>query len=117
MSKLLSNLHVDSALQCELDGSRVSITAADRKLVVEVPDVATGLKLLQLGSSRASYISRLRGIKRLLDLTTHSLEVRIRGDTVVRLGHRIGNRWWRLLGLPDMTAKPRVILSLLVQQR
>ena len=117
MSKSLSEIDVNASLRCELDGENISITAADRKVVVEVPDVATGLKLLQLGSSRGSRLARLHRVKRLLDLATHSLHVRVKGDTIFSVGHRIGSRWWRLFGLPEMDARPRLIISHLARQR
>ena len=117
MGELLSNLNVSGSLSCEFDGSRLEIKASDRKVVVEVPDVATGLKLLQLGSSRGSYRATLRLVQQLVDRSNHSLEVTMRGKTMISLGHATANRWWRLIGLPPMDIKPRLALSLLTRGR
>ena len=109
-----SDVQIDASLRCEIDGISMSIVAAERNVVVEVPDVATGLKLFQLGSSRGSPRKLLRQLKQLLDRTSHSLELQIGGQTQFRIGYQTGNHWWRLFGLPAMSLEPALIRFLVM---
>ena len=109
-----SPVEIRANLDCDLDGKEFSVRSAGRHTVVEVPDVATGLRLVQLGSSRGHFWRSLHKWKRLLDSTLHRVEFRVRGRTVGVIGHSVGSRGWRLLGFPTLALKPAVIASELV---
>ena len=110
MAAHLAEINVIADLRCELDGEAVSIRSSGRKTVVEVPDVATGLNLIRLGSPRG-FFGPLHQWKRLLDAASHVLELRIQGKTVGLVGHLEGSQGWRILGLPALTLKPLAIVS------
>jgi hypothetical protein len=105
-----ATIHVIADLECELDGKAVSVRSTGRKTIVDVPDVATGLNLIWLGSPRRC-CRALRKIKRLLDSMSHVLELRVQGNTIGIIGHLEGNQFWRLLGLPALTLKPMAIVT------
>ncbi len=105
-------IHAD--LDCVVNGSAFSVHSTGRQTVVEVPDVATGLRLMQLGSPRGSAFKSLHRWKRILDETQHSIELRVLDKAIVALGNDVGSRGWSLLGLPTMTFRPATILSMLV---
>lgn len=90
-------------LNCELDSAPVSIRSAGRTIVVEVPDVATGLSLFRLSSSQGARRWQLAQLKKLLDTLLIAIEVIIAGRSVLRIGHEIGTSFWILFGLPPMS--------------
>ena len=110
------NLDVTADLECELDGTSVLVRSTGRKTVVEVPDLATGLKLIQLGSPRG-FFKGLHDIKRLMDEASHRLELRVQGKTIGQVGHLEGSRIWRFLGLPVFTLKPLAIATAVLRPR
>ena len=104
-------LVIEGSLRCELDGVPWSLGASNQRIVVDVPNVATGLKLLRLGPARRTWRRRLGEAKQFLDQTSHRLECRIGGRRVLVLGHQVGRRWWRLAGLPAMQIDFTALLS------
>jgi hypothetical protein len=114
VSSLPVEIHAN--LDCDVDGNEFSVRSTGRQTVVEVPDVVTGLRLVQLGSPRGRFWMSLHRWKRLLDSTLHRVELRVRGRTVGTIGHGVGSRGWRLLGLPTLALKPAVIVSEFVFQ-
>ena len=106
----LIDLDVEADFRCEIDGSPLSIRAADGIAIVEVPDVTTGLKLLPLGSSRGSYVPQLGRFKKLLDHIQWQFELRLRSRLLVRLGWRTGSPIWKIVGLPPMHLSLRALL-------
>ena len=109
MSSLPAEIHAN--LDCVVDGRPFSVRSTGRQTVVEVPDVATGLRLVRLGSPRGYFWKSLHKWKHLLDSTLHRVEFRVRGRTVGAIGHGVGSRGWRLLGFPTLALKPAVIAS------
>ena len=105
----LSELQLHGELQCELDGIEFSIKATDRSIVVDVPDVPTGLKLLTLGSHPGAYPGSVQRLKRLLDAAFMILEVRLCGQPIGLLGYNRGTAFWRLFGLPALSLNPVAI--------
>ena len=96
-------------LECELNGQRVTVNVADRRIVVEVPNVAAGLAMLQLGSPRGFSPRVLGHWRQRLDDARHSLEIRIGGESIALLGYGVANSpWspWALVGLPQMSIRP-----------
>ena len=100
MLSKLKPLEISADLRCEIDSRPFEIRSEDRTIVVEVPDVASGLKLLQLGLPRGSRRRRLNSLKRLLDRIGVIVEVRVTGDSIFEIGHDTGTRLWRVIGLP-----------------
>lgn len=109
MSAIPSEIHAH--LDCEVDGKPFSVRSTGRQTVVEVPDVATGLRLVRLGSPRGYIWKSVHQWKHFLDSAFHRVELRIRGRTVGAIGHGVGSRGWKLLGLPTLALKPAVIAS------
>ena len=107
----LAQLEIDAALDCEIDGRPFSIRTSGAQIMVEVPDVATGLKLLQLGSSWGLLRQRLRWLKQLLEQMQHSLQLNIGPHAVVAIGHRVGSPLWAILGLPPLDLRPLRLLA------
>lgn len=95
-------LVIHGALECELDGACWSLSANDRHIIVELPDLTTGLKLLRLGRRRTAVRRTLIEAKRWLDGARQRLECRVAGRRVLLLGHEAGKRRWLLPGLPAM---------------
>ena len=106
-----SRVEVTVDLEFELDGTAFSLRSNGRDFVLDVPDLATLLKVFRLGSPHYSYRRSLHRMKALLDFIARSLEVQINGRQVGRLGYQVGNGWWRLLGLPALTLKPVAIIA------
>lgn len=98
----LRPLAIHGALECELDGACWSLSANGRRIVVDLPDLTTGFKLLRLGRPGGTMRTRLNAAKRLLDSTTQQLECRISGRRVLLLGYEVGHRTWLLTGLPAL---------------
>ena len=101
-------------LRGEVDGKKFSIRSSGRQTVVEVPDVATGLRLVQLGSSRGDFRRSIRQLQRMLETTFHRVEIRIGSTPVASIGHGVGTRFWNLLGLPRLCLKPLALASQLL---
>lgn len=102
-----SALEFSADLRCELDSCPLTIRSVGSTIVVEVPDVATGLKIFQLGLPRRSRRRRLHQIKRVLDQLRAAVEIRIASKPVLSIGHKRGNSVWHLLGLPALTVRAR----------
>jgi hypothetical protein len=97
------DIHAD--LDCELDSAPISIRSSGRKIVIEVPDVATGLKLYQLGLPKGSRRRHLHRLKSSLDVLLAVVELRIAGQTVLLIGHETGDRVWNYFGFPRLHLK------------
>ena len=106
MDTALTNIEVCADLRCEIDSCPLTIRSEGRTIVVEVPDVASGLKVLQLSLPRGSRRRRLHAVKTVLDRLASVLEVRVAGRTCAQIGYHTGSRWWRLLGLPAISLSP-----------
>ena len=95
-------------LQCELDGQPVTVVAEARKIVVEVPDVATGLKILQLGSLR-DFARPLS----LLDSLEVTFEIRTSSTTLVAAGHEVSSWWLSRLHVHHLRLSRHLLVRLL----
>lgn len=103
----LSALEFSADLRCEIDSSPLTIRSVGRTIVVEVPDVATGLKMFRLGLPRGSRRRRLHQIKHVLDQLRAAVEIRIASKPVLSIGYERGNSVWHLLGLPALSVRAR----------
>ena len=112
MSSLPVEIH--ATLDCVVDGKAFSVRSTGRQTVVEVPDVATGLRLVRLGSPRGYFWKSVHHWKCFFDSAVHQVEFRVGGQTVGVIGYGVGSRVWNLLGLPKIALKPVVIGSLLL---
>jgi hypothetical protein len=82
-------------------------------LVVESSDWSNLLKELRSNQRLVSF-SRLRRLGQLLSGLGLVLEVRQSGQTLARLGHRVDNQFFTLLGFPKMECRSlRLIWSLM----
>ena len=115
VSSLPAEIHAN--LDCVVDGKSFSVRSTGRQTVVEVPDVATGLRLLRLGSPRGYFWGSVHRRNHLLDSAYHQAELQVRGRTVGSLGHGVGSRTRALLGLPNIKLKPIGITSAIVSRQ
>jgi len=100
----MPDLSIYADLDCELDSTPVSIRSAGRSIVVEVPNLPTLLKLFRLGSPRGTRRHRLNQLKELLDKLFITLDVKVAGRSVVRIGHHTGTaRFWSFFGFPPLS--------------
>jgi len=83
----LSQLPLYRELQCELDGLVFSMQTKGRSIFVDVPDVATGLKLLRIDSPPGSYLGSVHKLKRLLAPAFMILESRLREQPIGVVGY------------------------------
>jgi hypothetical protein len=98
----MTPVDIHAELDCELDSAPISIRSSGRKIVVEVPDVGTGIKLFHVGLPRGSRLKRLHSLKNRLDQLLAIVEVRIANQTVLLIGHEVGSPVWNFFGLPRL---------------
>ena len=104
----LHPLSVVADLDLSVDGEEVSIDAEGDVIVVQVPSARAGARLLQSGPFAAGQRGkRLRQTSRMLRAVGLTLEVRVEGDVVARLGKdaRAGSLA-RLLQLRNVEMRP-----------
>ena len=103
---------LEAALDCELDGHPVTVTARDGVIVVSVgssKDVRAMLRIARhLGRFRSS-ASRLNDC---LIRTSQQLQVRVGEATVVVMGKDAKSWWLSLLGFPNLQVRPLRIFRL-----
>lgn len=104
-------------LQCELDNRPLSIDTAGRSIVVDLPDMATGLKILKLGSPRGTYRDATHRVHQWLEATSMTLDVRLDGKSLCAIGGNRGNSFWRVLGLPPLYLRPVELLRQYIHER
>lgn len=102
-----SKLRIQCELDCELDGKSFHISSAGEVIVIYIPDLSTGLRLLRTTAPRGTLKRRLHWLKRRLNDLAGVIEVRIDGETVARFGYELGHRVWKLIGFPPVELIPR----------
>ncbi len=111
----LKALEFSADLQCEIDSCPLTIRSVDRTIVVEVPDVATGLKMLRLGLPRGKRLRRLHQIKFALDQLRAAVEIQIASKPVFSMGYKRGSKVWILFGLPALSLRARTAAAALAK--
>ena len=111
MNREQGNLLINFDLCCEIDSEPLTVFSTGRMIVVDVPDMATGLKLLKLGLPKGYRRKRLQELKRVLDWLQTTIQVRISDRAVFSMGHTTGSSIWKFLGLPAMRLDTRTALA------
>ncbi len=104
----MRSVELDSNLDCEIDGNRLSISASENLIVLDIPNITAGLKMLR--SLPQIPQVRLASVDRLFDLLPLELEVRIKGKVVLALGQRESGYLLRLLGFRRLRVQPLALL-------
>ena len=102
-------LRVLANLQCELDGQLVAVHSEAQKIVVEVPDVATGLKLLPLGSPRD--FERFSRVLQTVDRLGLTVELRTGTYVLFAAGHNASSWLMCRLGIRHLRPSLRLLLQ------
>lgn len=105
-----ASLNFEIDLQCEFEKRPLSVVTAGRTIVVDLPDVATGLRILKLGSPRYSYRDVARQVDQWLLAASMTLDVRVGGEYLGTIGGHPPNTLWKAIGLPPMKLKPMQLL-------
>lgn len=105
-----ARLDFEIDLQCEFDNRHLSVVTVGRTIVVDLPNVATGLRILKLGSPRYSYRDVARQVDQWLLAACMTLDVRIAGKPLGTIGGHPPNSLWKAIGLPPMKLKPMQLL-------
>lgn len=113
----MPHLEIKANLECELDGRPLSVRTIGRTLFVEVPDVATGVKLARLGSPQGTIRQSVHRFKRFLDSAQMTLNLRIGNDSLGLIGFGRGNPFWQIFGLPALELRPLTIAKLYFRER
>ncbi len=108
---------ISADLNCELDDQTISIRGTDRRLVVEVPDVATGLKLLRLGSPRGTLLGRLRKATHFVEHLQVVMELKVADRVVGEIQPAGGNMWGKILGFKTLGIHPASLTAATFQGR
>ncbi len=96
-------------LQCEIDGTPVSISANERKVVIDIPDYVAGIKSIRslpFGIKRS-----LMFLDRVIVVTSLDLDVRVGGKVVLAAGHQSSGLPMRLLGFRKLQPHPIRLIS------
>ena len=101
---LLADLSIDA------NGNPVCVTAEGRHIRVEVPDLATGLDLVRLGSPRGFYLHRIRRFAETLNRLDLTLSLSVNGKSVARFGRGTGFSLLSLLGLGPTRIRPSTLV-------
>ena len=116
----LAQLEIAAELDCEIDGHAFQIRSYNRRIVIEAPDVTTGLKLCRLGLAqflRRQGRAQMRKIARLCDQARYSIELHIGIHSVGAVGYRVSSQLWHLLGLPALTLRPNRLVAAYISER
>lgn len=112
----MPRLEIKANLECELDGRKLSVRTIGRTLHVEVPDVATGMKLARLGSPRGAIRESVHRCKHFLDAAQMTVSLRRGNDSLGVIGFEKGSSFWRIVGLPALELKPLTIAKLYIRE-
>lgn len=91
---------VNADLHCSFGEKPVSIRGENNHLKVEVPDVATAIRLARVASPRGFFSQQHRKLLSLLARMGVLVEFQVRGRTIAAAGH-LAEGHLRLPGVPD----------------
>ncbi|MCP4891376.1 MAG: hypothetical protein GY904_32890 [Planctomycetaceae bacterium] len=104
MSRNLA-IGLEAALECELDGQPVKVTARDGVIVVNVASSKDARSMFRIARSLGSLRSSAARVNDALMRTSHQLHVRVAERTVVVMGKDANSGWLRLLGFPNLQVR------------
>ena len=105
------NLTIDANLDCEIEGKKIRLRTKGHTLSVEVPDVATAVRLYRLSSPRGSHLKKLRKFNRAIVGSAMQVELFVGSKKMLSLGKDEQSLILQMMLLPFMA--PSVLASLL----
>ena len=102
--KAEAKFEVNADVVVETNSQRLRVTARGHEIRVEVPDLATGLKLLQAGSPRGSSFRGVKNLALLLERIRLTLTLCIEQTPLVQLGHGVNVPLLAPIGLNRLRA-------------
>ncbi|MDG2221896.1 MAG: hypothetical protein P8L85_10970 [Rubripirellula sp.] len=97
---------LEAALECELDGQPVTVTAENGLIVVNVASTKGARSMLRVVRGLGSLRLNAARVNAALIGTSQQLQVRVAEATVVVMGKNAKSGWLRLAGLPNVQIKP-----------
>jgi hypothetical protein len=112
-------LEVFADLELEVDGAPIDISATGDRIVVDLPSLRAGRRLLDAKPLKGAARARAgRRVQDALDLAGLTLEVRLRGDRIAVLGDGAQpGRLGALLGLGEVELRPAASLRGALRRR
>ena len=112
-------LEVFAELELEVDGAPIDISATGDRIVVDLPSLRAGRRLLHAEPLRGAARARAgRRVQDALDLAGLTLEVRLRGDRIAVVGDGAEpGRLGAFLGLGEVELRPAASLRQSLRRR
>lgn len=105
----MADLELHADLRCELDGQQVSVLSSQQVTAVDVETLST---LVQMGRLFLPKSTQGRvWLKRFLDCTGTTLDIRVRGRTVAVMGSGVRPGLVRLFGISYLRVHPIAITA------
>ncbi len=99
MRSLKSVLEVDADLQGEFEGKPFSIVASGGRIVIDMPDLYSCIRIIRNRPGRGQLRSDLARLNSLLDQLQSTVELHINGACVASTGFKIHSPLESLVGL------------------
>ena len=106
MRSIASGIQLQADLICEFEGHAFSIKAADNRIVVEVSDLITGIRLIRKLSRQPGLRLNFVQLSDWLQLLGSTLELRVSGTCVATSGNGDRSYIGRLLSFKGMRFLP-----------
>lgn len=101
---------LEAALECELDGQPVTVTAREGVIVVNVASSEDVRSMFRIARSLGGLRWGVARVNDALIRTSHQLQVRVAETTVIVMGKDARSGWLRLLGFSNLQVRPLRIL-------
>ncbi len=117
MRSLGSGIDLSADLQCEFEGKLFSLTASNGKIVVDVPDLTSCLRIVRNRPARTQIRKDLARLNLFLNKLQTTLELQIRGIRVATTGFETDAPLERLIGLKHLKLYPVAIFKSAIMRR
>ena len=117
MRSFASGIDLSADLQCEFDGKPFSLTASGRQIVVDVPDLASCIKIVRNRPARHQIRHDLARLNSFLNDLQITLELRINGNCVAITGFKMDAPLESLLGFKRLKLYPLAIFKSAIRRR
>ena len=104
-------LMIDADINCQIDGEEVRVRTDGHTLRVEVPDVATAVRLYRLSSPRGFHFGTFCKIQRLITHAAIRIELATSSGTLLTLRPRGSSSlgWLRSMPTFSLSAVPSIV--------
>lgn len=110
------SIEINAALNCELNGRKFIVRSSDQRVLVDVPDVQTGVSLLRDGNLKFSNATLLRTVSAVCRRTSTTIELRTANEKLCAVGPDSSVWWLRIWGMSNVFISPRFLLFNLRRQ-